>query len=65
MLNRLKKAWMLAAKEPEAIAKLTEEQIQQLPNIGDGKAVFFSEGSEEDFREDEREDKGLKGLFGL
>lgn len=65
MLNRLKKAWMLAAKEPEAIAKLTKEQIQQLPNIGDGNAVFFSEGSEEDFREDEREDKGLKGLFGL
>lgn len=33
--------------------------------IGDGNAVFIGEGSHDDFVEQEKEDKGLKGLFGL
>lgn len=32
---------------------------------GDGKAVFFGEGTHEEFLEQEKEDKGFKGIFGL
>lgn len=33
--------------------------------LGDGKAEFLGEGTAEEFAEQERADKGLKGIFGL
>lgn len=30
---------------------------------GDGNAVFFTEGTQKEFAEMEKEDKGLKGIF--
>lgn len=36
-----------------------------LPVEGDGKAEFFDEGTEADWNEQEKEDQGLKGIFGL
>ena len=68
MLKRLKRLIQLSKKDPKALEKLeslTEEQIAIIPEAGDGKAVFIGPGTEEEFREQEKEDKGLKGLFGL
>jgi Mg2+/Co2+ transporter CorB len=64
MLKRLKRMWNLSQKDPEILNNLTEEQINQIPNVGDGKAVFIPQGSEEDFKEFEKEEKGFKGIFG-
>lgn len=44
------------------------DEFMKLPDkekLGDGKAVFFGEGTHEEFEEQEKEDKGLKGIFGL
>lgn len=57
--------WNLSQKDPEFLDKLTDEQIEIIPNAGDGKAVFISQGSEEEFKEFENEEKGIKGIFGL
>lgn len=60
--------YKLAKKDPEALQKLenlTPEQLATVPEEGDGKAVFFGEGTHEEFEELEREKKGLKGLFGM
>lgn len=68
MLKRLKRLIQLSKKDPKALEKLeslTEEQIAIIPEAGDGKAVFIGPGTEEEFKEQEKEDKGLKGLFGL
>lgn len=65
MLKRLKRMYELSKKDPESLDKLTEEQIKSIPDEGDGKAVFFGEGSQEEFKELEKEDKGFKGIFGL
>lgn len=68
MLQRLKRFWQLSKKDPKALEKLeklTDEEMAYIPEIGDGKAVFFSEGTEEEFKEMEKEDKGFKGIFGL
>lgn len=35
------------------------------PVEGDGKAVFIDEGTEADWLEQEKEDQGLLGIFGL
>lgn len=65
MFNRIKRAWQLSNKNPEYLEKLTDEQIQTIPDKGNGKAVFITDGSVEDHEEFEREEKGFKGIFGL
>lgn len=58
----------LSKKDPETLKKLenlTPEQLASVPEEGDGKAVFFGEGTHAEFEEMEREKKGLKGIFGL
>lgn len=65
MLKRLKRMWSLSQKDPEILNSLTEEQIKAIPNAGDGKAVFIPQGSEEEFKEFENEEKGIRGIFGL
>jgi len=65
MLHRLKRAWKLSNKTPEALLKLTDEQIEAIPDRGDGKAVFISEGTIAEHEEYEKEKKGLKGIFGI
>lgn len=62
MYKRLKRFWQLSKKDPKAIEileKLTEEDLAFIPEAGDGKAVFFSEGTMEDFEEQKKEDSGL------
>ena len=57
--------WELSKKNPEYLNTITKEQIEAIPNRGDGKAVFFGEGTEEEWKEEERERKGFKGIFGI
>lgn len=57
----------LSRKDPEALKvleSLSPEALAAIPDAGDGKAVFFGEGSEQDFREQEKADKGFSGIFG-
>lgn len=65
MFKRIKRMYDLSKKDPKALSNLTDEQIENLPDIGDGKAVFFGEGTEEEFKDLQEADKGLKGIFGL
>ncbi len=68
MFKRFKRFIALSKKDSVALKRLedlTEEQLAILPDAGDGKAVFFGPGTEEEFNEQEKADKGFKGLFGL
>ena len=66
MLDRLKRLWKLSKKDPIALDKLigisldslTDEQIEKLPDAGDGKAEFLGEGTEEEYLEMKRKDDG-------
>jgi len=63
MFNRLKNLYKLSKKDQKVLEKLTYKQIDLIPDEGDGKAVFFGEGSEEEFKEQELEDKGLLAWY--
>lgn len=66
LIKRIKRILELSKKDPkalEALENLTPEQLAQVPDEGDGKAVFFSEATEKDFVEFEREQTGLKGWY--
>lgn len=68
MFKRIRRIVELSRKDPEILdkyEKLTPEEIADIPNAskGDGKAVFFGEGSTEEFVDQERKDKGLKGWY--
>lgn len=63
--KRIKRMWQLSSKDPKAIDKLTNEEIEAIPDEGDGKAVFLGEGSHEEFLEQQKEDKGFKNIFGI
>ena len=65
MLKRIKRMWELSNRDLTKYETLTKEEIKALPLVGNGKAVFFSEPTPEDERELDRENKGLKGIFGL
>lgn len=54
----------LSKKDPEAMQVLIQNK-DELPDAGDGSAVFLGEGTHEEFLEQEKEDKGWKGIFGL
>lgn len=63
MLNRLKRAWKLSGKQPDIIEALTMDQINALPELGDGKAEFLGDGSHEEFIEQERADAGTDAWY--
>lgn len=75
MLKRLKNLWKQSETGPVTLelSKLSTEQLEaigrgvaQVNKVeGDGKAEFLGSGSEEEFKEQQREDKGIKGIFGL
>lgn len=65
MLNRIRNIIKLSGKDQQKLAELTDEQIDSLPDEGNGNAVFLGEGSHEEFEEQERADKGFIGkIFG-
>lgn len=66
MFQRLKRYWQLTKKDPKALErleKLTEEDMAYIPEIGDSKAVFFSEGSTEEFDDFQKEESGMKAWY--
>lgn len=68
LLNRIKRLWELANKDKgilEKLETLSPEEVLSIPESGDGNAVFLGEGTQEEFEEQQKEDKGLKGIFGL
>jgi hypothetical protein len=65
MMKRLRRLIKLSKKDAKVLDKLTDEQIDALPDAPDGHAVFIGQGTEADYAEQEREDKGFKHLFGI
>lgn len=67
-LQRVKRLWELSKKDSEVLdlyETLTPEDIKEIPNAkkGEGKAVFFGVGTEEEYIEQVRKDKGLAGWY--
>lgn len=63
MFKRIKRLIQLSKKGSSALKileNLTHEQLESIPDAGDGKSEFFSEGSEEDFKLQQQEDSGMK-----
>ena len=58
MINRIKKLWSLSRRDPEELDKLLELPDSVIDE-GDGKAVFFSEGTPEDYQEFLKEQEGI------
>lgn len=65
LFQRIKKIIALSKKDISVIDKLSEKEINAIPDSGDGNAVFFGEPTLEEEKLIEREDKGYKGIFGL
>lgn len=66
MLKRIKRMIELSKKDPEALKvleNLTEEQLDQIPEAGDGKAVFIGEGTHEEWEDQKKEDEGTKPWY--
>ena len=66
IFKRVKTLWNLSRKDETALKtleSLTPDQLAEVPERGDGKAVFFSEGTEEEFLEQERKDSGMSGWY--
>lgn len=63
MFKRIKRLIKLSSKDPKALEALTEEQIDSIPEAGDGNAEFFGEGTEEEFLDQERAEVGLKAWY--
>lgn len=66
MFKRIKRLWQLSQKDPKAIEKLeklTDEDMDYIPEAPDGKAVFFTQGTEQEFEDLQKEDKGLKAWY--
>lgn len=63
MLNRIKRLYKLSKKDPEALEQLTDAQINAIPNAGDGKAIFFSQGSEQEYQDLQDEESGMKKWY--
>jgi len=58
MFKKIKRLYKLAQKDSKIIDSLTDEQIASIPNEPDGKAVFFSEGTDEDYEKFLKEQDG-------
>lgn len=61
-IKRVKKYWDLAKKNPKKIDELlnNQELIDKIPDEGDGRGVYLSEGTEKDFEDFQNEQSGLK-----
>lgn len=58
--------WKLANKDEKALSDfmaLSDKEIMAIPEEGDGKAVFFSEGTHEDYLEFQKEEEGMKPWY--
>lgn len=53
--------WALSKKDPKVLEALTKDQVDNIPEAGDGNAVFFGEGSEDEWKEEQDRRKGFLG----
>lgn len=64
MIKRLKNLWNLTSFVPSTEGEKTilvkDKELEE--NV---EAEFFGEGNEEEFKEWEREQQGIKGIFGI
>ncbi len=61
IFRRLKRLYELSKKDPAALStleNLSEAQLAAVPEEGDGNAVFFDQGTEEEYRKLKQEDDG-------
>lgn len=66
MLKRIKTAWALSGLKASDLNVLAgKHNIELELPIGDGKAEFLGEGTEQEFKDQQNADKGFKGIFGL
>lgn len=63
MFQRIKRIVELSKKDPIILDSILKEQIDQLPEVGDGNAVFISQGTEQEYEEFQQEEKGMKGWY--
>lgn len=66
MFKRIRRMWELSSKDPEVLKiydTLTPEDLKVIPEAPDGKAEFFPLGSDEEYLDLQRKDKGLKGWY--
>lgn len=65
LLQRITRAWELS-KAPEEISNEKLKQFLAEEPLGDGKAEFLGEGTDEEFKDQIEKDKGFKAKpFGL
>lgn len=64
MFKRIKRLLELSKRDKKKIDELTLEEIISIPLEGDGKGEYLGEGTQEEFEQQEKKDKGLWGLFG-
>lgn len=66
MFRRIKNIISLSKHDQNYIDESTFYMKQREQELGDGKAVFFGEGTEQELKEQEEKDKGFIGrVFGL
>lgn len=66
MFKRIRRMWELSKKDPEVLQiydTLTPKDLKDIPDAGDGKAVFFGPGTDEEYLDLQRKDKGMKGWY--
>jgi len=63
LIKRIKRTWELSKKDQKILDSLTDEQIEQLPEIGDGNATFFGEGTHDEWEDQKKEDEGMKPWY--
>lgn len=63
MLKRIKRLWQLSKRDKKLVDKLTLDEIVSIPLEGDEKAEFIGEGTQEEYEEQQKKDKGLFNLF--
>lgn len=68
MFKRIKRFIALTKKDPKALQlleNLTKEQLEAIPEAleGDGKAVFFGQGTDEEHEEFLKEEEGMKPWY--
>ncbi len=61
MFKTIKNLMRLSNISEEDIKVIVKEKENK---IGDGKAVFFGLGTEDEWKEEEKERKGFKNIFG-
>jgi len=62
MLKKIRQTIQVATGKIKVVERNGEEVA--IEELGDGKAEFLGEGTHDEFEEQVKEDKGLKGIFG-